>query len=191
MDSHKVAGPRKRKSDLHHPSPSLFTWWWDQYFVGEAGGKLDVLSESRATWKKCRLSKWLKLSQGMWPTVVCAGDGWGSWKRSFTSNTWARYQSNPKQPSSLRQRETHPCRPGFKCQRVTHTLIKIPNVSQEVAAVQSTLHLWSSLILPSEPASDTRICQGKIRDDPAGQKCTVWTRGGRRAPGNEEFGGQK
>lgn len=59
-----------------------------------------VSSHSDSSWKKCRSSKWLKLSQGMRLTVFCAGDEWGNRKKSFTSNTWACYQSNQKQPNS-------------------------------------------------------------------------------------------
>lgn len=49
MDSHKAGTLGNRKNDLCHPSSCLFTRWWDQYFIGEAGGNLDVLTRCEAT----------------------------------------------------------------------------------------------------------------------------------------------
>lgn len=155
MDSHKVEDPHHRENYLDHQSLSLFTWWWDQYFVGEPAGKLDVLTECWATWKKCRSSKWLKLSQGVLPTVVCVWERWGTWKKkSFTSNIWACYHS-------LHQSETHSSRWGFTCQRVSLMLIKAPNVSQRPGSLQYWLR--PSLLRPPKRLARLEYVKENLR----------------------------
>lgn len=133
--------------------------WW------KVGCPDRVSSHIDSSWKKCRSSQWLKLSQGVRLTVFCAGDGWGNWKKSLTSNTWACYQSNQKQPNSsvhCVKSETHSCLGGFKCQRVTVLLIKIPNVSQGPGSLRFS-GISARLLSPYHPNFEpaTRTHRGK------------------------------
>lgn len=72
------------------------------FFAGEPGGKLDVLTECQTT--LTAHGKSVTRANGWSPARTCdcfiVGDGWGKGKNSHTSNTWACYRSNQKQPNS-------------------------------------------------------------------------------------------
>lgn len=89
------------------PPPSITTFIYLVmrsifFFAGEPGGKLDVLTGCQAT--LTAHGKSVTRANGWRSARTCdcfmVGDGWGKGKNSHTSNTWARYRPNQKQPNS-------------------------------------------------------------------------------------------